>query len=182
MKSSSSVDVDSQQRSGTFQAMHTRALKLIASHCDIEERLARAPLTARLRGLYFKSIHEALEREGKLGEYKELFPNDRYSAIPHYPLADYLLRIACAGAIYATPGRLHDGMFAIARNNATAFAKSLLGRPCCGCSRATPCGSRSKASRRGGRAAPMDTGSSFVTGRVTLRWFIGTSTSGSIRW
>lgn len=123
-----SADIRSDVRSGNFERMYGGALELVAPHCDIVERLERTPPTARLRGLYFKSIHDALERDNKLTEYKRIFPEERYSAIPYYPLTDYLLRIAVAGAIHSTPETLQDGMFAIARGNATAFAKSLLGR------------------------------------------------------
>lgn len=114
--------------SGTFQKMYGGALELVAPHCDIEERFELVPPTARLRGLYFKSVHEALQRAGKFDRYKEYFPNDRYSAIPYYPLTDYMLRVAVAGAIYASPEKLHEGMFDIARGNANAFMTSLLGR------------------------------------------------------
>ncbi len=124
----SSAAVPGELRSGTFKAIYDNALALVAPHCDIEERLTLVPATARLRGLYFKSVHEALERAGKIEKYRQYFPNDRHSAIPYYPLADYMLRVAVAGALYASPERIHEGMFDIARGNATAFTSSLLGR------------------------------------------------------
>ena len=103
-------------------------LELVAPYCDIEERLAVVPPTARVRGLYFKSVHDALKRANKLRKYKKYFPKERYSAIPHYPLTDYLLRVAVAGALVASPERLHEGMFDVARGNANAFMGSVLGR------------------------------------------------------
>src|SRR6516225_9544298 len=104
------------------------ALELVAPHCDIEERLVHVPETARVRGMFFGNIHAALERVGKLAKYRRYFPREKYSMIPYYPLRDYLLRIAVAGAIYRTPKTLHEGMFEITRGHADTFMSSILGR------------------------------------------------------
>src|SRR5260370_12575544 len=104
------------------------ALDLVAPHCDIVERLELVPPSACCRGIYFRNVEAQVERAGRLGLYRELFGGDRYSALPYYPLTDYLLRIACAGAIVESPERVHEGMFAVARSNAATFAQSLLGR------------------------------------------------------
>jgi uncharacterized protein (TIGR02265 family) len=104
------------------------ALALVASHCDIVERLEVIPPSACVRGLYFRNVEAQVERHGRMIEYRRYFPRDRYSSLPYYPVADYLLRIACAGAIITTPENVHKGMHEIARGNATTFAESLLGR------------------------------------------------------
>lgn len=104
------------------------AIELVAPYCDIKDRLALVPPSASCRGIYFKNVEAQVERAGGIRHYRELLGEDRFSALPYYPLSDYLLRLAVAGAIVATPERVHDGMFAVARGNAAAFASSLLGR------------------------------------------------------
>lgn len=105
-----------------------RALEVIAPHCDITQRLADVPPSARIRGLYFGSITQGLKRAGKLACYDECFPGERWSPISFYPLSDYLVRLAFAGSVLTSPGRLHDGMKELTRRNAVAFASSVLGR------------------------------------------------------
>ena len=105
-----------------------RAIALVAAHCDIVSRLEVIPPSACVRGLYFRNIETQVERLGRLAEYRQYFPDDHHSSLPYYPVADYLVRIACAGALVASPDRVHDGMREIARGNATTFGASLLGR------------------------------------------------------
>ena len=107
--------------------MHAGALQLVAAHCDIEERIKLVPPTARVRGVLFRSIHSQLEKRGLVEAYQEYF-GDKRAAIPFYPLTDYLLRLAVAGALVATPARLHEGMFEISKDNADQFVDSVLGR------------------------------------------------------
>jgi uncharacterized protein (TIGR02265 family) len=104
-----------------------RALDLVAAHCDIVERLRLVPPTARLRGMLFRSIERQLELRGHLEAYRRYFPRDCYSSIPFYSLHAYMLRIAVAGALAASPERLHEGMYDVSRGNAQAFADSLIG-------------------------------------------------------
>lgn len=111
-----------------YRSLYGPALDLVAAHCDLEERLPRVPPTARVRGMFFKSVEAELDRGGKLPAYRRLFPRDRYYSIPYYPLTDYIIRVACAGAILNSPQDLHAGMFELARGNADAFMGSLLGR------------------------------------------------------
>jgi uncharacterized protein (TIGR02265 family) len=105
-----------------------RALDLVAPHCDIVERLELVPPTARVRGVLFNAIERQVEELGHTPRYREYFARDRYSSVPFYPLRDYLLRLAVAGAVVASPERLHDGIYAVSRGNARTFADSLLGR------------------------------------------------------
>jgi uncharacterized protein (TIGR02265 family) len=106
----------------------SRAWKLVAPHCDIEERLRVVPPSAQVRGLWYKSVFGALKQSGKLEEYEEYFPGDRWSTLTYYPVSGYLLRLAVAGAIIASPSELHQGMYEAARRNSTAFASTVLGR------------------------------------------------------
>jgi uncharacterized protein (TIGR02265 family) len=109
-------------------ASDAAAIALVAPHCDLVSRLEAIPPSATVRGLFVRSVETQIERRGKLAEYRRYFPNDRYSALPHYPLTDYLVRMACAGALLTSPENLHRGVFEISRGNSTAFAESLLGR------------------------------------------------------
>ncbi len=105
-----------------------RAVALVDPHCDLVERLALVPPSARVRGLYFQSIRAEVAKRGQATEYGRYFPDDRYSAFPFYPLTELLVRLACAGALVAGPARVHEGMALVARANARAFIDSLLGR------------------------------------------------------
>jgi len=106
----------------------SRAFELVRPHCDIAVRLQAVPPSASLRGLYFRNLETQVERAGRLDVYRSYFPDDHHGRLPYYPLTDYLLRLACAGAVLESPARLHDGMFSIARSYSTTFAESLLGR------------------------------------------------------
>ena len=105
-----------------------RAVDLVAPHCDIVARLVDVPPSARLRGLYFNSVLNVLRRRGRLAAYQDYFPDEQWSSLGFHPLGDYLVRLALGGALLATPARLHEGIYEITRQNATAFASSLLGR------------------------------------------------------
>lgn len=70
----------------------------------------------------------ALKQVGKLEEYREYFPDDRWSMLTYYPLASFMLRVAVAGAIMASPFEIHHGMHQAMRLNATTFASTVLGR------------------------------------------------------
>jgi uncharacterized protein (TIGR02265 family) len=106
----------------------SRAIELVASHCDIVERLDLVPPSASVRGLWHRNIETQLERAGHLPAYRDYFGTATFAALTYYPLTDYIVRIACAGALMESPARVHEGMYLLARNNATAFAQSLLGR------------------------------------------------------
>lgn len=108
--------------------LHQAALDLVAPHCDIVERLEAIPPSARLRGVYFRSVERELERRNLLGAYHELFPIKRKWSISYHPLSEYVVRLACAGALVTSPERVHEGIFELTRTNSTYFAKSLLGR------------------------------------------------------
>lgn len=109
-------------------ALQARAVELIAPHCDIIERLDDVPPSALVRGLYFRSVIAVLRRLGRLEPYEEYFPDERWSSLTFYPVTEYLIRLGVAGAVVTSPRTLHEGIFNITRENAAAFASSLLGR------------------------------------------------------
>ena len=79
----------------------SRAIALVGSHCDIVERLAVVPPSAQVRGVWIRAIEKQLSKHGRLAVYREYFPDDHYSALGFFPLADCLVRLSCAGAIIA---------------------------------------------------------------------------------
>jgi len=105
-----------------------RAIEVVAPHCDIVERLQVVPPSARVRGLYLRSLETVTQRAGRGALYRQYFGGERWSPVRMYPLRDYMIRLALAGASLRSPVRVHDGMHDIWRTNATTFASSLLGR------------------------------------------------------
>lgn len=103
-------------------------LDLVAPHCDLVDRLDAVPPSAQVRGVFFRNIERELERRDRLDAYYELFPSQRRWSISYYSLSEYLVRLACAGALVTSPERLHEGIFELARTNSTCFAKSVLGK------------------------------------------------------
>jgi uncharacterized protein (TIGR02265 family) len=103
-------------------------MDLVAAHCDIEERLLLVPPSASLRGIYFKAIEKQLAARGVLEPYRGCFTADRFASLSFYPISAYLERLAYAGALVASPERVHEGMLSIAKGNARAFIESVLGR------------------------------------------------------
>ena len=95
--------------------------------CDLSQRLPLVPPSARVRGLYFRPIDRALVKAGRRERFDSFFP-ERFAAVLWHPAAEFLVRLAVAGALIASPERIHQGMFEIGRGNALAFAESLLGR------------------------------------------------------
>lgn len=105
-----------------------RAIEWVAPYCDLVERLAVVPPSARVRGLYLSAFEPLLQRSGHAAAYRRYFAGEHWSALRMYPLRDYMIRLAVAGAALRGPARVHDGMHDVWRTNATTFAKSLLGR------------------------------------------------------
>jgi uncharacterized protein (TIGR02265 family) len=105
-----------------------RAIQVVAPYCDIVSRLEVVPPSALVRGLYLRSFETVLQRAGRTQLYREYFEGERWSPIRMYPLRDYMIRLAVAGASLRSPERVHDGMHDVWRTNATTFAASLLGR------------------------------------------------------
>ena len=99
----------------------------VSRYCDLAERLALVPPSAKVRGIYFRSIERALATAGHQERFDALFP-DRVAAVLWHPAAEFLPRLAVGGALLRGPARVHEGMFEIGRGNAIAFAESLVGR------------------------------------------------------
>lgn len=78
--------------------------------------------------MWHRSVLAALKQYGKLEEYLDYFPNERWSTLTFYPLSVFMLRLAVAGAVIASPSKIHEGMFQAFRLNSTTFAASVLGR------------------------------------------------------
>ena len=105
-----------------------RAIQVVAPYCDLVDRLQVVPPSARVRGLYLRSLETVTQRAGRGALYREYFGGERWSPIRMYPLRDYMIRLALAGASLYSPERVHEGMHDVWRSNATTFASSLLGR------------------------------------------------------
>jgi uncharacterized protein (TIGR02265 family) len=103
------------------------AIEEVGQFCDVQERLALIPPSALVRGLYFRSIDKIIAKAGKTTQFLDLFP-DKITAIRWYPLAEYITRLTVASALIYGPERVHEGMFQIGRENAMAFADSLVGK------------------------------------------------------
>ncbi len=111
----------------TGQGNRAAVIAELCAHCDLAERLPLVPPSARVRGLYFRSIERVLAKAGRLERFASIFP-ERYTAVLWYPAADFLVRLAVGGALLESPTEIHQGMFEIGRMNAVAFAESLIGR------------------------------------------------------
>jgi uncharacterized protein (TIGR02265 family) len=123
---SSQVDA----RSGaTTAGLHARAalVEELAQYCDLGERLPLIPPSAKIRGVYCRSIDSALAEAGQLVRYRELFP-ERLATLSWHPMGEFLIRLAAAGALLTSPERVKEGMLEIGRHNALEVARSLLGR------------------------------------------------------
>jgi uncharacterized protein (TIGR02265 family) len=109
--------------------VHSRreAIEAVSRFCDVSERLRTLPTSAAVRGLYFRSIEAVLADAGRLEAYRVLFP-ERVSSVTWQPMTEFLVRLTVGSALLAGPERVHEGMFAIGRHNAGAFANSLLGK------------------------------------------------------
>lgn len=99
----------------------------VSRYCDIEERLTLIPPSAKVRGVYCRSIDSALTEAGKIKRYRELFPRE-LGSLQWHPCGEFLKRLVVASALLVGPQRVHEGMLEIARRNALEFARSLLGR------------------------------------------------------
>jgi len=103
-------------------------MELIAPHCDIVERLPLIPPSAQVRAIFLRNVELQVARLGQLEAYKSYFGDELPPAHAFCHVGDYLVRVACAGALVASPERLHEGVFRIAKSNASTFVESLLGR------------------------------------------------------
>jgi uncharacterized protein (TIGR02265 family) len=99
----------------------------LCRYSDLPERLPLVPPSAKVRGIYFRTIERVLGDAGRREAYDELFPQ-HFSAVLWHPAAEFLVRLVSAGALLLDPKRVYEGMFEIGRRNAVMFAESLLGR------------------------------------------------------
>lgn len=126
--SGSSVVLDQERaESDQLGADRAQALAEVSRHCDIAERLALIPPSAKARGTFCRSIDSALHEAGKFKRYRELFPT-HLGTMQWHPCGEFMARLVIAGALLRGPERVHEGMLQIGRHNALEFARSLLGR------------------------------------------------------
>jgi uncharacterized protein (TIGR02265 family) len=104
------------------------ALAYVKDYCDIERRLRAVPPSARVRGMGFGVFREAARRADQESLYDELTRGARFKALHAYPLGEYLVLLALAGALVAGREQVLQGIFEVSRHNARAYADSLLGR------------------------------------------------------
>ena len=104
------------------------ALELVSPYCDIEDRLTLVPPSAAVRGLYLGALPKLLAQEGKRELYDSYFGGERISGVRRYPLRDYLVRLAVAGASLCGPEQLHQGINKLWQTNAVTFTESPMGR------------------------------------------------------
>ena len=99
----------------------------VSLYCDLKERLTLVPPSAKVRGVYCRSIDAALKEAGEFERYCQLFPNN-LATLTFHSMGEFLTRLSIAGALLKGPERVHEGMAEIGRRNAVEFARSLLGR------------------------------------------------------
>jgi uncharacterized protein (TIGR02265 family) len=116
------VELDPLQGQGLAEV-----LAEVGRHCDIHERLIMIPPSAKVRGVYCRSIDSALTEAGKIARYRELFPRE-LGSLQWHPCGEFLRRLVVAAAMLQGPELVHEGMREIGRRNALEFARSLLGR------------------------------------------------------
>lgn len=108
--------------------MLDRALELVGAHCDLEARLRDVPPSAQIRGVWVRSMEDALRRRGELAGFRAWFPDEPASVLRWYPVAWFLPRLAVAGALITSPAEVHRGMYEIGFGNADGFIGTLIGR------------------------------------------------------
>lgn len=121
------ISLDRSSNSAAPSDSRADVIRDLCRCCDLTERLPLLPPSVKSRGVYMLGIDRALAKAGSFDKFEALFPQ-RPSAIPWYPMSEFLVRVTVAGALLAGPERVHQGMFEIGRGNAVIFAESLLGR------------------------------------------------------
>lgn len=104
-----------------------RALDMVGSHCDLEQRARDIPPGARARGIWVRTYENALDRKGRLRSYLDVF-GGRAPSLGWLALDEVVARLAVAGALYTSPAELQLGIRSIAREQPVLFAESLLGK------------------------------------------------------
>jgi uncharacterized protein (TIGR02265 family) len=99
----------------------------VGRYCDIHERLPLIPPSAKVRGVYCRSIDSAMTEAGLIKRYRELFPRE-LGTLQWHPCGEFLKRLVVGAGLLLGPERVHEGMLEIGRRNALEFARSLLGR------------------------------------------------------
>lgn len=112
---------------GYHEGLRLDLLEELGEHFDLGARLPLIPPSARLRGLYFRSIESALKEAGKLSTFEGMYPV-RVSTLGWASTGEFLERLAVGAALLCGPALVGEGMWRIGHRNAVEFAESLLGR------------------------------------------------------
>lgn len=101
-----------------------------AAHCDVVDRLEKVRDDQRVRGVWFAMLRDELRRRGPevYGEFEREVGLHEAVTFKMYPVSDYIRRLVVAGALVASPDRVHEGMYDLHRSSVNYFARSVLGR------------------------------------------------------
>lgn len=99
-------------------------------HCDVVERLSQVTEAQQVRGVWFAMLHDEVQRRGPtLGQaFEAEVGRTEHVTFRMYPVADYLRHLVVAGALVASPERVHEGMQDLHRQSVRYFARSVVGR------------------------------------------------------
>jgi uncharacterized protein (TIGR02265 family) len=109
-----------------------------AQHIDVVDRLTRIRRDQLARGVWFRMLREEVARRGHVRAYDAEGGPHEATTFKMYPLDDYLRRLVIAGALIASPEKVHDGMRDLHRESVRYFTKSILGRLIISVMRPTP--------------------------------------------
>lgn len=103
----------------------------LSEHCDVGERVRLVPPSAQLRGLYFRSVEDILQKNGLFQAFCSelgIRPDQRMSALRLYPASDYLVWLALAASMLEGPKHVQKGLYRVGYEYSSAFTESILGR------------------------------------------------------
>lgn len=103
------------------------AIEEVSQHCDLRQRLAAVPPSAKIRGAFFRSIERVLGNADLGGRFEAMFP-DRPKSVLWYPISEFLVQLTVGAAMLQGAERVHEGMSEIGRRNAVAVSETLFGR------------------------------------------------------
>jgi uncharacterized protein (TIGR02265 family) len=103
------------------------AVEAVSAHCDLRQRLATVPPSAKMRGAFFRSIERVLASAGHGERFEALFP-DRPSSVLWYPMSEFLQQLTVGASMLSGAENVHHGMSEIGRRNAVEVSSTLFGR------------------------------------------------------
>jgi len=103
------------------------AIEEVYRHCDLRQRLAAVPPSAKMRGAFFHSIDRVLGSAGLGPRFEAMFPR-RPSSVLWYPMSEFLVQLTVGASMLSGFENVHEGMSEIGRRNAVVVSSSLFGR------------------------------------------------------